>query len=117
MVTWWQRADFSAFVGDVNCIFVTFPCGILGQVRYLIVSFPDICCFSYFDKDKYVIYYLRGSYMWMLAYATLWLLLNSLLDFFQLKEKCKRSKSVQVFRPSCTEISIDKYKIMLYIFL
>ena len=31
-----------------NCIFVTFPCGLLGQVWYLIVSFPDLCCLSYF---------------------------------------------------------------------
>ena len=29
------------------CIFVTFPCGILGQVWYLIVSFPDLCHLSY----------------------------------------------------------------------
>ena len=29
-------------------VFVTFPCGILGHVWYLIVSFPDICCLSYF---------------------------------------------------------------------
>ena len=35
---------------DVNCIFVTFPCGILGQVWYLIVSFPALCCLSYFHK-------------------------------------------------------------------
>ena len=27
--------------------FVTFPCGILGQVLYLIVSFPDLCRLSY----------------------------------------------------------------------
>ena len=33
---------FLALVGDVYCIFVTFPCGILGQVWYLIVSFPDL---------------------------------------------------------------------------
>ena len=26
-----------------NCIFVTFPCGILGQVWYLIVFIPDLC--------------------------------------------------------------------------
>ena len=26
--------------------FVTFPCGILGQVWYLIVSIPDLCCLS-----------------------------------------------------------------------
>ena len=32
-----------------NCVFVTFPCGILGQVWYLIVSIPDLCCLSYFN--------------------------------------------------------------------
>ena len=42
------RADLLALVGDVYCIFVTFPCGILGQVWYLIVSFPDYCRLSYF---------------------------------------------------------------------
>ena len=31
-----------------NCVIVTFPCGILGQVWYLIVSIPDLCCLSYF---------------------------------------------------------------------
>ena len=30
-----------------NCVFVTFPCGILGQVRYLILSIPDLCHLSY----------------------------------------------------------------------
>ena len=25
-----------------NCVFVTFPCGILGQVWYFIVSIPDL---------------------------------------------------------------------------
>ena len=30
--------------------FVTFPCGILGQVWYLVVSFPDCCRLSYFDR-------------------------------------------------------------------
>ena len=32
-----------------NCEFVTFPIGILGQVRYLIVSIPDLCTLTYFD--------------------------------------------------------------------
>ena len=36
-----------ALVGDVYCILVTFPCGILGQVWYLIVLFPDFCHLSY----------------------------------------------------------------------
>ena len=49
MVTGWEKADLLALVGDVYCIFNTFPCGILGQVWYLIVSFPDLCCLSYFD--------------------------------------------------------------------
>ena len=35
-----------------NCIIVTFPCGILGQVWYLIVSIPDIYRLSYFDYLK-----------------------------------------------------------------
>ena len=30
-----------------NCVFVTFPCSILGQMWYLIVSFPDLCRQSY----------------------------------------------------------------------
>ena len=31
-----------------NCDFVTFPCGILGQVWDLIVLIPDLCRLSYF---------------------------------------------------------------------
>ena len=32
-----------------NCVFVTFSCGILGQVWYLIVSIPDLCHLSHFE--------------------------------------------------------------------
>ena len=46
VVTCWERADLLALV-DVYCIFVTYPCGILGQVWYLIVSFPDLCRLSF----------------------------------------------------------------------
>ena len=49
VVAYWERADLLALVGDVYCIFVTFPCGILGQVWYLIVSFPDLYPLSYFN--------------------------------------------------------------------
>ena len=31
-----------------NCVFVTFQCGILGQVLYLIVLIPDLCGLSNF---------------------------------------------------------------------
>ena len=33
------------------CAFVTFPCGILGQVWYLIVSIPDLCHLSYLTTE------------------------------------------------------------------
>ena len=48
VVTCLEWADLLALVGDVYCMSVTFPCGILGQVWYLIVSFPDLCRLSYF---------------------------------------------------------------------
>ena len=32
-----------------NCVFVTFPCGILGQVWYLILSIPHLYRLSYFN--------------------------------------------------------------------
>ena len=32
-----------------NCVFVTFPCGILGQVWYFNVSIPDLYLLSYFQ--------------------------------------------------------------------
>ena len=31
-----------------DCVFVTFPCGILGQVWYFIVLIHDLCRLSYF---------------------------------------------------------------------
>ena len=48
VVTCWERADLLALVGDVYCIFVTFPYGILCQMWYLNLSFPDLCRLSYF---------------------------------------------------------------------
>ena len=48
VVTCWESADLLALVGDLYCIFVTFPFGIMGQVGYLIVSFPDLCRLSNF---------------------------------------------------------------------
>ena len=33
-----------------NCDFATFPCGILGQVWYLMVSIPELCQLSYLDE-------------------------------------------------------------------
>ena len=54
VVTCQEKTDLLALVGDVCCIFGTFPCGILGQVWYLIVSFPDICHLSYIKLTQYL---------------------------------------------------------------
>ena len=49
VVTCWERVDLLALVCGVNCVFFTFPCGILGQVWYLNVSIPDLCPLYYFE--------------------------------------------------------------------
>ena len=36
---------------DVYCNLVTYPFGILGQLWYLIVSIPDPCCLSKFNRN------------------------------------------------------------------
>ena len=35
-----------------NCVFDTFPCDLLGQVWYLIVSIPDRCRLSYLNENS-----------------------------------------------------------------
>ena len=32
-----------------NCVFVTFPCGIMGQAWYLIISIPDLTSITILD--------------------------------------------------------------------
>ena len=49
VVTCCERADLYALDCDVKLCFVNFPCGILGQMWYMIVSIPDLCLLSYFD--------------------------------------------------------------------
>ena len=41
---------------ELNYVFVTFPCVILGQVWFLIVSLPDLCPLSYFRISDKVIF-------------------------------------------------------------
>ena len=52
LVTCWEKVDLLALVCDVYCIFVTFPCGILGQVWYQIISFTDLCRLIYLEKSN-----------------------------------------------------------------
>ena len=37
-----------------NCVSFSFPCGILGQVWYLILLIPDLCRLSYFQFQKFI---------------------------------------------------------------
>ena len=49
MVTCWEMADLLARVYvKFSCVFLTFSCGVLGQVWYLIVSIPDLSILTYF---------------------------------------------------------------------
>ena len=40
----------------LNCVIVTFPFAILGQVWYLIVSIPDLCPLSYLHTVRIVLH-------------------------------------------------------------
>ena len=49
VVTCWERADLLDLLYVMfSCVFVTFPCGVLGQVWSLIVLIPDLCLLPYF---------------------------------------------------------------------
>ena len=54
MVTCWEMAYLLTLLYVIfSCVFVTFPCVVLGQVWYLIVSIPDLCFLPYFDSLVY----------------------------------------------------------------
>ena len=44
----WKRDNLSTLLHMI-CVFVTFPCGVLGQLWYLIVSIPELL--TYFQKE------------------------------------------------------------------
>ena len=48
VVACWERADLLSLVLVLNCVFVTFLFGILGQVWYSIVLITDLCRLSNF---------------------------------------------------------------------
>ena len=50
VVTCWEKVG--SLVCDIFCVFVTFLCGVLDQVWYLIVLIPDLCLLTYFCHDK-----------------------------------------------------------------
>ena len=60
VVTCWERADLLGLcVCDVFLCFCHFPIsyGVMGQVRYLIVSIPDHCLLPYFFLHCFYVNY------------------------------------------------------------
>ena len=50
VVTCLEMTNHLAFLYVIlSCVFVTFPCSVLDQVRNLIVSTHDLCLLPYFD--------------------------------------------------------------------
>ena len=43
--------ELGSLVCDVFLYVVTFPCGVSGQVWYLIMSLPDLCHLPYFQNN------------------------------------------------------------------
>ena len=59
MVTCLERTDLLTLLYVMfHCVFVTFPCDVMGQVWCLIVSIPDICLYFYFYGVKCQLYIL-----------------------------------------------------------
>ena len=52
VVTCSERADLLALLCVMfYCVFITFPCDVLGQMWCLIVFFPDLCILYYFQTS------------------------------------------------------------------
>ena len=50
-ITCWEKANLLAvLVVMFSCVFVTFPCGALGQMWYLVVLLPDLCLLTYYNN-------------------------------------------------------------------
>ena len=54
LVNYWERLTSWLLLVMFVVFFCTFPCGILGQVWYLNVSFSDLCHLSYIKLTKYL---------------------------------------------------------------
>ena len=79
---------------SVNCVFVTFPLGILGQVWYLIVSIPDLCPFLTFIYVHFFYQFKRRLQIWKLAYLEFGKLI---LFIYNTGSDCKNLKTVMKF--------------------
>ena len=63
VVTCWEIANLLPLLYVVfSRVFVTFPCGVLGQMRYVIVSSPDLCLAN---LAMFEIYDWNMSFVWL----------------------------------------------------
>ena len=46
-------SPLGSLVCDVSCVFVTFPCGVLVQEWYFIVSISDLCLLTYLAEANF----------------------------------------------------------------
>ena len=70
MVTCWERAGlFDLMHVMFSCVFATFPCGVLDQVWYLIVSIPDLCLLTFIARIYGCRFIARTR---MLIFARIW---------------------------------------------
>ena len=53
MVTCWELLTSWLLFVMFNCGYATFPCGILGQVWYLIVLIPDFCRLTFIHLNSF----------------------------------------------------------------
>ena len=52
VVTCWGRANLLALLCVMfSCVFVTYPCGVLGQVWYKIILIPGLWLLTYFPSE------------------------------------------------------------------
>ena len=56
VVNCWERVSLLALLYVMfSCVFATFPCGVIGQVWYLIVLIPDLCLLNYVNDTCTII--------------------------------------------------------------
>ena len=54
VVTCGGRANLLALLNVMfYCVFVSFPCGVMGQMWILIVSITDICLLTHFQRTRH----------------------------------------------------------------
>ena len=82
VVNCWKRAKLLALLYKIFCVFVTFPCDVLGQVWCLIASIPDLCLLTNFLMNMQIWY----ACIWMaLTYVNSILVMQLMCQFYNIQ--------------------------------